>query len=302
MREELLKLASLLKEAGAEEEANKVMAASKSFEDEFAEAVKKKGPFVEKSLDSTIKQLEEEPFSISNDPGPLDADLTFEEKPDEEMLKEYETTLRAEMDKFIKDPSAENTRVVFGVMTMYRSIHSGSSEIKPLFASAKLQDALKTLASVADELDSIGLKAEADSVDELIQKTAEDVLKWQKEDKSTEQSKRYDSKHHHSLQVREPKREQERTDLEGRKEHHVSTYQQTNATALSTRYCPEHVGVSLARVGEATYQCGLDGKVYNWEAGWTDYQGNKHPGGSVAGQTPDSAGYAPAHRMFDTRK
>jgi len=165
-----------------------------------------------------------------------------------------------------------------------------------------LEAVLDKLSGVADKLDGIGLNKEADLVDNFIKKTAEDVMKWKEEDKSTEQSKRYDSDFHHSQQIREPKREQERVDREGVKNHHVHTYQQTNVTALNTRHCPEHIGVSLGRVGELTYQCALDGKIYNWEAGWEDYDGNKHPGGSVAGQTPGSTDYAIPHRLFDTRE
>ena len=165
---------------------------------------------------------------------------------------------------------------------------------------AKKKDILNKLANMADRLDKIGSTEEANLIDGFIAKYATDLER--KEEADTEQSKRYDSKHHHSLQVREPKTKQERIDREGREQHHVSTMQTTKATALSTRYCPEHVGAMLARVGESTYQCSLDGQIYNWEAGWTDYDGNEHPGGSVAAQTPDSSGYAVPHRIFDSRE
>jgi len=135
-----------------------------------------------------------------------------------------------------------------------------------------------------------------------LSKRANEYSEDRKEEGDTEQSKRYDSKHHHSLQVREPKRDQERVDREGRKEHHVETYKKTEAHHLSTRYCPEHIGTQMGRVGEGTYQCPLDGQVYNWETGWTDFDGNQHPGGSVAAQTPDSTGYAIPHRIFDSRE
>jgi hypothetical protein len=152
---------------------------------------------------------------------------------------------------------------------------------------------------LADRLDKVGAVEEANMIDEFIKNSAD--VKW-KEESDTEQAKRYDSKHHHSLQVREPKRDQEKVDREGRKDHHVHTYQETGASALSTRYCPEHIGVTMGRVGPSSYQCPLDGQIYNWETGWTDYNGVKHPGGSVAAQTPDSTGYATPHRIFDSRE
>lgn len=165
---------------------------------------------------------------------------------------------------------------------------------------AAKKDLFEKLAGIADRLDKLGAKKEADMVDSFIEKHATDV-DW-KDEADTESSKRYDSKYHHSLQVREPKKDQERVDREGRKTHHNHRQQHVEAHSLNTRYCPEHVGVSTHRVGESIYQCPLDGQVYNYEAGWTDYEGNQHPGGSLAAQTPDSTGYAVPHRIFDSRE
>lgn len=46
------------------------------------------------------------------------------------------------------------------------------------------------------------------------------------------------------------------------------------APSLSTMGCPDHHGIKLARIGEGSYQCQLDGKVYNWNQGFKDYAGN----------------------------
>jgi hypothetical protein len=157
------------------------------------------------------------------------------------------------------------------------------------------------LADLADRLDKVGAIEEANLIDNFIKKQAEDFLDYKGEG-DTEQSKRYDSKYHHSLQTREPKTEQERIDREGRDKHHVNTQQHVDAGHLSIRHCPQHIGVMMGRIGENTYQCPIDGQVYNWETGWTDYDGNEHPGSSVAAQTPDSAGYSVPHRLFDSRE
>jgi len=170
------------------------------------------------------------------------------------------------------------------------------------------------LADLADRLDDIGATDEANLVDQFIEVHATDLE--YKGEADTEQSKRYDDKHHHSLQVREPKTKQERVDREGRDKHHVHTYENQERdtqhynkgkenkkeASLSTRYCPEHIGVSMGRVGENTYQCPLCREVYNWETGWSDHDGKEHPGGSVAAQTPDSSGYDIPHRIFDSRE
>lgn len=70
--------------------------------------------------------------------------------------------------------------------------------------------------------------------------------------------------------------------------------------SLSTRGCPDHAGAQMARVGEGMWQCDLDKKVYNYQAGYTDEKGNKVPGGDVAAQTPNDR--PEAHSIFDTRE
>jgi len=69
---------------------------------------------------------------------------------------------------------------------------------------------------------------------------------------------------------------------------------------LSTRYCPDHPGVQIARVGEHMWQCELDKKSYNFETGFELANGAKVPGGDVSQQT--SSTYIPSHSIFDTRE
>jgi len=71
--------------------------------------------------------------------------------------------------------------------------------------------------------------------------------------------------------------------------------------ALSTRYCPEHVGVPIKRVADDEWQCSLDGKIYNYALGYTDEKNNKVPGGSVALQGPSDL-MEHARPIFDTRQ
>lgn len=69
---------------------------------------------------------------------------------------------------------------------------------------------------------------------------------------------------------------------------------------LSTRYCPDHAGAQIARVGEHIWQCDLDKKTYNFETGFVLANGNKVPGGDVANQTQGLD--VPSHAIFDTRE
>jgi hypothetical protein len=72
---------------------------------------------------------------------------------------------------------------------------------------------------------------------------------------------------------------------------------------LSTRYCPDHVGVQAARISEHIYQCPLDGKVYNYEVGYVNYQGQRVLGGSVAEQTPATSDFGGIPmQVYDSRQ
>lgn len=74
-----------------------------------------------------------------------------------------------------------------------------------------------------------------------------------------------------------------------------------NELPLNTRYCPDHPGVQIARVGEHMYQCEMDKKTYNFETGYTLNNGKKVPGGDVALQTNNQMN-VPYHAIFDTRE
>jgi hypothetical protein len=69
---------------------------------------------------------------------------------------------------------------------------------------------------------------------------------------------------------------------------------------LNTRYCPDHPGAQIARVGEHMWQCDLDKKTYNFETGYELNNGTKVPGGDVAEQTQSLN--IPYHAIFDTRE
>jgi hypothetical protein len=77
--------------------------------------------------------------------------------------------------------------------------------------------------------------------------------------------------------------------IKNQKEEELPPIQPRNEGSLSTRYCPDHRGVQAVRVSEGAFQCPIDGKVYNHETGYVNYQGQTVPGGSVAEQTPKSS-------------
>jgi len=67
---------------------------------------------------------------------------------------------------------------------------------------------------------------------------------------------------------------------------------------LSSRYCPDHAGVQIARVGEHVWQCELDKKTYDFEKGFTLNNGNKVPGSTISANLDDDVKAQP---LFDTR-
>jgi hypothetical protein len=69
---------------------------------------------------------------------------------------------------------------------------------------------------------------------------------------------------------------------------------------LSSRYCPDHAGTQINRIGEHMWQCELDKKIYNYEAGYTLNNGTKVPGTDVANQT--IAPNIPYYNIFDSRE
>lgn len=68
-------------------------------------------------------------------------------------------------------------------------------------------------------------------------------------------------------------------------------FQPRSKGSLSTRHCPDHRGVQTIRIEENTYQCPLDGKIYDYINGYENYKGQRVPGGSVAAQTPDTSDF-----------
>ena len=60
---------------------------------------------------------------------------------------------------------------------------------------------------------------------------------------------------------------------------------------LSSRYCPDHRGVSLFRVDDDKFQCPLDGRIYDYESGFITYDGEVMNGGNISEQTKNDGVY-----------
>lgn len=84
-------------------------------------------------------------------------------------------------------------------------------------------------------------------------------------------------------------------------EDKVKAYKPMEAP-LNSRYCPDHAGISVMRIGDSTWQCPLDKKIYNYESGYTLMNGDKIPGSSVQNQTGNLQDHAPEAVSFSTRE
>ena len=150
-----------------------------------------------------------------------------------------------------------------------------AEEVRKLKEPEQVVDiVLVTLSDTADKLDSLGAHKEADMIDELLKKMA------------SEKDDLYDAKTHNKqtfLPNKGPHKPQD--------QHHNPDYQETKEHSLSTRYCPNHVGVTLERVGEGEWECGLCGKRVN-----------DRDKGSVSNQTPLATNIPIPSRVFDPRE
>lgn len=237
------------------------------------------------------------------------------------LLENNQNEISMLLERFLENPGDDKAKIdLLREIEQYAELYAESQmpeEPTSMQGMALMKPVFEKLSDLADRLDKLGAAEQADMIDSFIKKHAgsvlPDVLDWQEADPKGERAKAYDSEYHHSLQIREPKKDQERVDFEGRKDHHVSTYESGDKAketkkeaaphgALQTRYSPDLVGVQLARVGDGVYQCPVTGKIYNFETGYTDMDGDYHPGSSVSAQTPDSTGYSIPHRIFDSRE
>jgi hypothetical protein len=175
--------------------------------------------------------------------------------------------------------------------------------IEPADPSKITPESIDGLADLAAAFDASGdpeLKKQASVLDELLLSIAAPPNAYAMRQDLQDQrlvalKKKYD----------EPRKELHETNLIGRSEKAIEKSNMTkhlniNEHPLSTRYCPDHSGVQIARVGQDMWQCEMDKKVYNFEAGYTLNSGDHVPGGDVSLQTQNVS--VPYHALFDTRE
>ena len=165
------------------------------------------------------------------------------------------------------------------------SVPHEEEAIPPLAASV-----IENLIKVADKLDEEGLVEAASILDSIIKEAADEFPS-----RTETRQDLYDAKKHNKETTIYEQTKKEVA--ENRKNHHIETLQ--GSGALHTRYSPELPGVQMQRISDGVYQDVITKKIYNFQQGWTDSQGNQHAGGSIKHQTPAHSQYAAPSRIFE---
>jgi len=177
------------------------------------------------------------------------------------------------------------------------------SDMEPPELSKITPEAIEEIAALAAAFDASGdlqLKKQASVLDELLMSVAAPPNAYAAR-KDLEDKKIEDLKKKYQGPSKELSDVNKIADSEKaiEKSEMTKNYRIMEAP-LSSRYCPDHPGVQIARVGEHLWQCELDKKSYNYETGFELNNGAKVPGGDVSQQTQRVDVHS--HAIFDTRQ
>lgn len=175
--------------------------------------------------------------------------------------------------------------------------------IEPPAESHITPESLEELANLATALDSSddpNLKKQASVIDELLLTIAAnpEALSNKKaaDEKRIDEIKRKYENPRKDLEdnnkIADTKKAIDKSDMT--KEYRILE------APLSSRYCPDHPGTQISRIGEHMWQCELDKKTYNFDTGFDLINGSKVPGGDVSEQTKGLNIQEQA--LFDTRE
>lgn len=175
--------------------------------------------------------------------------------------------------------------------------------LEPVEPSVITAESLEELSLIAEAFDASGdpaLKKQASVIDELLLSIAAPpdaykAIKAAKTQREEDLKKKYEnprSELESFNKVEDSKKAIDQSEM-------TKDYRVLEAP-LSTRYCPDHAGVPVIRVGDHIWQCELDKKVYNFDVGFELNNGNRVPGGGVEYQTQPVD--IPSHVLFDSRE
>lgn len=168
-------------------------------------------------------------------------------------------------------------------------------------------DDLQAMAAIADEFDASGdpvLMKQATVLDQVLLNFAKPTEKSAEDSELDRLHQKYRQEGMEKAYKTAPDehdRDIKSSDAAEAIAKQFKEYRPLEAT-LSTRYCPDHPGEMLYRVGEDVFQCALDKKMYNYREGFTTQKGNVVPGGDVSHQTKSHTDRAIEQMSFSTRE
>jgi hypothetical protein len=175
--------------------------------------------------------------------------------------------------------------------------------IEPAEESKLTPEAIEDLATLATAFDESGdpeLQKQASVIDELLLTIA--APPGLIADKKAAEEKKIDDL---KRKYEEPRKSLEELNKIVESEKAIANSNMTKdyrvlEAPLNTRYCPDHAGVQIARIGEQLWQCELDKKTYNFATGFELANGSKVPGGDVSNQSQVNENLS--QNVFDTRE
>lgn len=205
---------------------------------------------------------------------------------------------------FLKDCNDEQLEVVATTLVNAAdAIREGAEIITPEVSSSITEDSLTEMAAIAEAFDASGdelLQKQASVLDEILMTISADknaIFNFkQAEDKRLDELK----KKYEDVKKQLDDMGKTADSLKAIEKSDVMKEYKTLEAPLNSRYCPDHPGAQMQRIGEHEFQCSLDGKAYNYEAGYKLLDGSKVPGGDVSGQSQLQSRMT-GHQVFDTR-
>jgi hypothetical protein len=180
----------------------------------------------------------------------------------------------------------KNSEAVLASNAIKVAIKEASEQDGPLF-----NNALENIAAFATILDFDG-HVKAASLLDIVIKNAQEL--WPS---ANDRDERYDAKANNAKTLFRALENQKTEDVEP-----ILSTMKGTALSLLTRYSPDYPGVPLLRVSDGVYQDVVSRKVYDFNRGWVSESGEKHPGGSIAHQTPTSSDYLGYNQIFDSSR
>lgn len=188
-----------------------------------------------------------------------------------------------------------------------------TAESSDILKSIKLEhdsNDLEAIASTAEEFDESGdpfLQKQAQVLDTVLSIFAnKDFAKLAEEDDVTDKLREKYRKRDQEEKYNKPTEYlKDKTSKTADRLSNVlkeSTDVRPMDVSLNTRYCPDHVGVGLIYVGEGTYQCSLDKKIFDFKEGYKNANGKSVPGFNVADQNKIDNSNIDFKANFDTRE